>query len=314
MTRERSTRRSAQFVLHVRRGLDRLPVLRATSSQPGFQAESVEVPRLAVRVDLFGHHFTKHLSAQVTYMRPARFVAYNNVNGMRRTGQVSTAYGGVTLVWDMPVNASRVGLRRRRMGCHEPVRVRRSMARPRWRAAHYAAGLLGAGLAYHATPNIDLMFGATYSPGRKSFDQPSTRLFTTGLRYHMRPLPGCEVEGNRRGGLRFPRTSFGWGTRRTCWATASTTSSRGRFRFSGAATWKRGAALRSTISATCSIRRSVFAFDFGASASYWNSNGNREVFRTLSVYPLFRFFVARPNQPTSISATRSPDRPSSAGP
>ena len=35
--------------------------------------------------------------------------------------------------------------------------------------AHFAAGLLGAGLAVHATPEIDLLFGATYSPGRKSF-------------------------------------------------------------------------------------------------------------------------------------------------
>jgi hypothetical protein len=42
-----------------------------------------------------------------------------------------------------------------------------------------------------------------------------------------------------------------------------------------------------------------FAFDLGASASYWNSNGNREIFRTLSAYPLFRFFLAR-TQPADL--------------
>jgi len=39
--------------------------------------------------------------------------------------------------------------------------------------------------------------------------------------------------------------------------------------------------------------KKLFAFDLGASASYWNSNGNREIFRTLSAYPLFRIFLAR---------------------
>jgi hypothetical protein len=73
-------------------------------------------------------------------------------------------------------------------------------------SAHYAAGLLGGGLAYHATPKIDVMFGATYSPGRKSLSQPSTRLYTTGIRFHMRPLPAATVEENQRAGFLFPRS------------------------------------------------------------------------------------------------------------
>ena len=42
--------------------------------------------------------------------------------------------------------------------------------------------------------------------------------------------------------------------------------------------------------------KKVFAFDLGASGSIWKSNGNREGFLTGSVYPLFRFFLARPRQ------------------
>src|SRR5947209_7987136 len=71
--------------------------------QPGFRAGSIDVPRLAVRVDLFGHHFSRHLSAQVTYMRPVRFVSYRNVNGDAGRSQISTAYGGVTMVWNVPM-------------------------------------------------------------------------------------------------------------------------------------------------------------------------------------------------------------------
>src|SRR5438552_3673594 len=43
---------------------------------PQFKAESIEVPHLGVRVDLFGHRLREHLSAQVTYMRPAQFVSF----------------------------------------------------------------------------------------------------------------------------------------------------------------------------------------------------------------------------------------------
>src|SRR5262249_13673623 len=142
---------------------------------PGFSAESIDVPHLGVRVDLFGHRFLKHLSAQVTYMRPARFVAYGNVNGDETTHQILQAYGGGTLVLDTSSSCGwsgyvegGLGITSRSGFVIDGVTVVKD--------AHFGAGLLGAGLAYHATPTIDVMFGATYSPGRKSFDQPSTRL------------------------------------------------------------------------------------------------------------------------------------------
>ncbi len=171
--------------------------------EPGFQVESIDIPGLAVRVDLFGHHFSKHLSAQATYMRPAQFVAYHNVNGNGATSQVSTAYAGVTLVWEVPLNArvSAYGEAGGGITSRSGFEINGTTA---LQSAHYAAGLLGAGLAYHATPNIDVILGATYSPGRKSLSQPSTRLYTTGIRYHMRPLPAAQVEDSRRSEFAFP--------------------------------------------------------------------------------------------------------------
>lgn len=263
-----------------------------TQLQPGFQAESIDKPRLAVRVDFFGHHVTRHLSAQVTYMRPVRFVAYHNVNGNATTSQVSNAYAGLTLVWDVPLNArvSAYGEGGWGVTSRSGFDINGATALQR---AHYAAGLLGAGFAYHATPNTDVLLGATYSPGRKSFSQPSTRLFTTGIRYQMRPLPAAEVEDNREAGFAFPENvvRLGYTTNLLNYGVNDFFSRTIPIFWGGNVETRRGFTLDYERNVFHTKKR--FAFDLGASASYWTSNGNREIFRTLSAYPLFRLFLAR---------------------
>ena len=170
---------------------------------PGLQAESIEIPHLAARIDLFGHHFTKNLSVQVTYMRPARYVVYHNINGDGASRQISTAYGGLTLVWESPLSARVSAYGEGGWG----VTSRSGFdidGKTALQAAHFAAGLLGAGLAYHATPNIDFMFGATYSPSRKSFAQPSTRLLHDRASLPHAAAARRRVEENRQADSRFP--------------------------------------------------------------------------------------------------------------
>ena len=92
---------------------------------------------------------------------------------------------------------------------------------------------------------------------------------------------------------RFPRTSFGWGTRRTCsgYGVNNFFSQTVPIFWGGNVETRRGF--------TLDYERNVFhtkkgfAFDLGASASYWTSDGDGTIFRTLSVYPLLRFFLAR---------------------
>jgi hypothetical protein len=260
--------------------------------EPGFQAESISKPRVAVRIDFFGHHFSKYFSAQVTYMRPGVFVSYKNVNGTNGVHQVFSAYAGLTLAFDVPVNP--------RLDVYVEggggVTSRSGFdidEKPALLEAHYGAGLLGGGLAYHATPKFDFVFGATYSPGRRSFRQPSMRLYTAGLRFHMRPLPQATVEENRRAGYSFPANLFRLG-----YATNALTYGVNNF-FSGPVPIFWGGNVETKQGGSFSYERNVFhtkkifAFDLGASAGYWNSNANENVFRTLSVYPLFRFFVHR---------------------
>ena len=264
-----------------------------TQLQPGFQAASIDKPRLAVRVDLFGHHFTRHLSAQITYMRPVQFVAYHNVNGTADTHQVSNAYGGLTLVWSTRLGDRLSGYGEGGWG----VTSRSGFAINGVTAlqpAHYAAGLLGVGLAYRATPNTDVIVGATYSPGRQSFNQPSTRLFTVGLRYEMRPLPAAQVEENRRAGFTFPANvaRIGYTTNLLGYGVNTLFSRTIPVFWGGNVETRRGFTLDYERNVFHTKER--FAFDLGVSASYWTSNGNKEIFRTLAAYPLFRFFLARP--------------------
>ena len=260
--------------------------------EPGFKAESVDVPNLAVRVDLFGYHVGKHVAAQITYMRPARFVAYHNINGDGSTSQVSTAYAGLTLVFDVPLSDRWSAYGEGGLGITSRSGFELD-GRTAVSSAHYASGLLGAGLAYHATSTVDLMFGATYLPGRKSFSQPSTRLYTSGIRLHMRPIAAAQVEANRRAGFAFPKkvVRLGFTTNQLTYGLNNFFSQKLPIFWGGNVETRTGGTLDFQRNVFHTERR--FGFDLGGSASYWRSTGTPENFVTLSFYPLFRFFLVR---------------------
>ena len=264
----------------------------ARQLEPGFEAESIEKPRPAVRLDFFGHHFTKNLGAQVTYMRPGQFVEYNNINGKNGNHPVSNAYAGLTLVWDQPLNqqlsayveggygvTSRSGI----------VIAGKTALQP----AHYGSALVGGGLSYRWSPAFDFLLGATYSPGREAFAQPSTRMYTAGLRYNMRALPAASVADNRDAGFFFPANIVRAGIS-TNLLTYGVNDLFGKYIvifWAGHVDVKQGLSLEYEHNVFHTKKR--FAVDFGASASIWETNEKNQVFRTLSAYPLVRFFLTR---------------------
>jgi len=69
----------------------------------GYLVESIDVPHLAARAILFGHQFSKYVSAQASYARPVRWVAYRHINGTDSDRLVWMAFGGVTLTARAPV-------------------------------------------------------------------------------------------------------------------------------------------------------------------------------------------------------------------
>jgi len=270
----------------------------ATQLEPGFVAESIEKPRPAVRLDFFGHHFTKNLAAQITYMRPGQFVEYNNINGPNGSHPVSNAYAGLTLVGDVALSpkvsayveggygvTSRSGIVIDGKTALEP--------------AFYGSALVGGGISYAWTPAFDVLLGATYSPGRQAFDQPSTRMYTLGFRYNMRAIPASEVTANRDAGFVFPANvvRVGYSTNALSYGVNDLFSKYVVIFWGGHVDTRQGVTIEYERNVFHSKKR--FAFDLGGSASFWQTDGAQTSFHTLSAYPLVRYFFAR-TEPSDV--------------
>jgi hypothetical protein len=72
--------------------------------QPGNTVGSVKVPHTAVRLVLVGHEFNKNISAQITYMRPVKWVEYRNVNNTNQTLTVWMNVAGLTVAGKLPLS------------------------------------------------------------------------------------------------------------------------------------------------------------------------------------------------------------------
>jgi len=124
----------------------------ARQLEPGFQAASVEAPRAAVRVVLFGHEFVPWLAADLTYMRPVRFVTYHDVNGDGSGHHVWTGFGGASLKARAPI-APRVSIYGE-TGLGIASRHGFGLGgTPAVADASHAAALVGAGVEYRVRPS-----------------------------------------------------------------------------------------------------------------------------------------------------------------
>ena len=264
----------------------------ATQLEPGFVAASIERPRPAVRLDFFGHHFTKNLSAQITYMRPGQFVEYNDINGKNGNHPVSNAYAGLTLAWEQPLTSAVDWYLEGGYGVTSRSGVvidGKTALQP----AFYGSALVGGGLTVHWTSTADLMLGATYTPGRQAFSQPSTRIYTAGVRYNLRPIEASTVAANRDAGNFFPANIVraGYSTNALGYGVNDLFSKWVVIFWGGHVDTKQGASIE--YERNVFHTRKLFAFDIGASWSTWQTDARGQTFTTLSAYPLVRFFLIR---------------------
>jgi hypothetical protein len=133
--------------------------------------------------------------------------------------------------------------------------------------------------------------------------QPHAIVATGGFRFTMRALPPEKVEENRSGGYAFPAnlvqveysTGYGYGVN-------TFVSRKIPVFWGGNVRVDRGIAVH--YDRNVFHTKKVFALDFGASASSWRSQTDRQVFSTLSVYPLLRFIFLR-THPADIYAVYS---------
>ncbi len=260
--------------------------------EPGFHAASVVIPHVAARVGVFGHDFGRYLSAQLTYMRPVRYVTYRNVNGDQAAHHVWTHFGGATLKLRVPVTARTSIYGEGGLGITSRHGFLVNTTQRVVRDAQYASFLFGAGLEHHVSATWDLTAGAIYSPSDDRDTEPRALLLSAGFRYTMRALPAERVEANRQAGFSFPAnvvqveyaTGYGYGI--------NTFLSRNVPIFwGGNVKVARGVAMH--YDRNVFHTRKIFALDLGTSVSSWRSRSNRDGFFTVSAYPLLRFTIVR---------------------
>lgn len=257
--------------------------------EPGFEAESIRIPHLALQVLLIGHHINKNLSAQITYSRPVNWVEYKHVNGDQYIHYVWMNMAGLTAKYRIPIvhNLSVYGeggltiITRKgfKFGDVDVVKD-----------ANYASILTGAGLQYRLNKNWDLKVSATYSPARSKDRQPHTLFFSTGFNYNMHPLPEERVQRNSNSGFIFPKQflQVGYSTNRFSYD-ANNFVSEGKIPifWGGEAEVEKGVSLQYLRNVFHG--RKLFSLDVGTSFSAWRSKLNKDEFFTLSVFPVFRF-------------------------
>ena len=263
-----------------------------TQLQPGFQAASIDIPRVDVRVMLLGHEFNRFLSAQASYMRPVNYVTYTGVRaGDPAAHHVRVNFGAVTLKARAPLTARWSAYGEGGLGFTSRTGFNVGDT-PAVTDAHYASALVGGGVDYRVSRSWDLTGGVTLSPGRSTVQQPRTLYTSGGFRYTMRPLPADRVEANRNGGFIFPRqiiqVEYSSGTG---YGVNDFVSKKVPVFWGGHAQVDFGIAPH--YERNVFHTRKVFALDVGASAGFYKTRQNDDRFVTLSVYPLFRFTFVR---------------------
>ena len=260
--------------------------------QPGFRATSIDVPRVDVRVMLFGHEFNRFVSAQASYMRPVNYVTYAGVRpGDTSAHHVRVNFGAVTLKARTPLRGRWSAYGEGGLGFTSRTGFGLGDA-PVVMDAHYASALLGGGVDYRLTSNWDLTGGITLSPGHASVNQPRTLFSSGGFRYTVRALPEDRVAANHDAGFVFPRQvvqlEYSSGTG---YAVNDFVSKKVPVFWGGNAKVDFGIAPH--YERNVFHTRKVFGLDVGASAGFYKTRQNNDRFFTLSLYPLFRFTFLR---------------------
>jgi len=260
--------------------------------EPGYEAESIHIPHTAVRVILFGYRFNNYLSAQISYMRPAGWVRYKNVNGSRYIHEVGMNVAGLTIRSSLPVTKrisvnSEAGLG---IVTRSGVTVDNSVA---LKDANFTSLLLGAGVEYHLNKNWDLMISTAWTPANKNAEQPSTVFFSTGFNYTMRHLSKEKVEKNTNNGYIFPKNllQIGFTTNACGYEVNNFVSKKIPIFWGGDAEIRHGFSMQYQRNVFHS--RKVFSLDFGTTLAWWESKNNKDRFFTISLFPLFRFTAFR---------------------
>lgn len=259
----------------------------------GFTAGSVQIPRPAVRLVLYGHQFNKNFAAQVTYMRPVDWVKYKNVNGDQKPHNVWMNVAGLTVAYRASLQKKFSLFTEAGLG----IITRKGFYignQPVVKDAAYSTVLTGAAIQFHLKSKWDLQLSGTWSPANNRVKQPATLFIAAGFNYYLRSLSKERVERNIKSGYYFHKQLLQLGyTTNSLGYGVNNAVSKGPVPvfWGGEVKLKQGFSIN--YQRNIFHARKVFAFDWGIGAGWWQTRGNRDKFVTLSTYPVLKFMAWR---------------------
>ncbi len=258
----------------------------------GFTMESVTVPHLAPRIILYGYQFNKYLAAQISYMRPVKWVEYKNINSDNETHTVWMNVGGLTLAGQIPLNKKFSVFAEAGLG----VVTRKGFEinnTPVVRDATFGTLLFGGALQYHLNRKWDLQLSTAWSPAHAKEKQPHTIFYSAGFNYHLKELSKEKVKSNIKSGYYFARQllQLSYTTNAPGYGVNNLFSKTLPLFWGGAAHLKSGISLH--YQRNIFHARKVFSLDWAAGIGYWKSRKKEDEFFTLSLYPVLRFTAFR---------------------
>lgn len=263
--------------------------------QPGFQAQSVQVPHLTTRFVLFGHEFGKYLSGQVSEIVPAHPVTYQNVNGAGNFPLWMNNIAAFTAKARLPLNArwSLFGEGGLGVVTRNGFTINQATA---LNATNYATFLFGGGVDYRVTPNWDVLTGVIVAPGQSAGNHPTTAFFSGGFDYTMRNVPAEPGGGtDSSSGPIWPRNIFqvGYITDAAGFGANNFFSQTLSIFWHGTVNVANGVSV--SYHRNAFHTRRFFAIDWGIDLSSWKSEIRGDRFVTASLYPAIRFPLLRTN-------------------
>jgi hypothetical protein len=261
----------------------------ALQLEPGATTGAVRVPPATFAVALFGHEFGRYVAAETTYIRPARFLTYEDVNGTGIDHSVWMAFGTFTVKGRVPVSP--------RVTLHGDVGLALSSRRgfdlggaPVVRDDHLRSIVLGAGVDIHRTPHWDIVADVSFIPANEEHRQPRALYLAAGIRYTMRRLPDARLAAAEETNHLFPAhmVQLGIGTG-TAYGVSHFVSHTVPIFWGGHVDVGPGVAGDYLQNVFHTPR--VFALDIGVRAATWRSRVDRTSFNTFSAYPRLRFML-----------------------
>lgn len=259
-----------------------------------FSAQTIMIPREAVRLTLFGYRFTKKFSARITYMRPVQWVLYKNVNGDHLKHSVWMNIGGFTAKQNIVISnrfslfaEGGFALITRKGFTIDSTQVLKDII--------YPTISIGGGAEYRLNEKWCLNLYYSYSPGKDAIKQPKTVFAGGGFTYNMN-TSAQQISMNQTDKKIFPKQMLQLSyTTNTLGYGVNNFFAEGKLPvfWGGLAKVEQGFAINYTRNIFHS--KKTFALDVGTSIGSWESRNKDQSFYAVSVYPVLRFTVIRGN-------------------